>query len=147
MLGYFQNVYPSIPGYSILVIIFLQFKYLLHMFSSVNIIYQVTIVKNEEGGNSVCTVVLRGSTDSVLDDLERAVDDGVNTYKVIIWMGWSFKYRVLSIMEWWLPHLLHFCWKCTTLILFALHFYARQCAGIAGLSLELQLQKLSLLEN
>jgi hypothetical protein len=45
---------------------------------------QVTIVRNEEGGNSVCTVVLRGSTDSILDDLERAVDDGVNTYKVIV---------------------------------------------------------------
>ena len=44
---------------------------------------QVIIVKNEEGGNSVSTVVLRGSTDSILDDLERAVDDGVNTYKVI----------------------------------------------------------------
>lgn len=44
---------------------------------------QVTIVKNEEGGNSVATVVLRGSTESILDDLERAVDDGVNTYKVI----------------------------------------------------------------
>uniref|UniRef100_A0A0E0GV67 CCT-theta n=1 Tax=Oryza nivara TaxID=4536 RepID=A0A0E0GV67_ORYNI len=42
---------------------------------------QVTVVKNEEGGNSVATVVLRGSTDSILDDLERAVDDGVNTYK------------------------------------------------------------------
>jgi len=45
-------------------------------------IYKVTVVKNE-GGNSVATVVLRGSTDSILDDLERAVDDGVNTYKVI----------------------------------------------------------------
>lgn len=44
---------------------------------------QVTIVKNEVEGNSVSTVVLRGSTDSILDDLERAVDDGVNTYKVI----------------------------------------------------------------
>lgn len=44
---------------------------------------RVTIVKNEEGGNSVCTVVLRGSTDSILDDLERAVDDGVNTYKAM----------------------------------------------------------------
>ncbi|KAJ1425422.1 TCP-1-like chaperonin intermediate domain superfamily [Sesbania bispinosa] len=43
----------------------------------------VTIVKNEGGGNSVSTVVLRGSTDSVLDDLERAVDDGVNTYKAM----------------------------------------------------------------
>ncbi|ESW23835.1 hypothetical protein PHAVU_004G079800 [Phaseolus vulgaris] len=44
---------------------------------------RVTIVKNEEGGNSVATVVLRGSTDSILDDLERAVDDGVNTYKAM----------------------------------------------------------------
>ncbi|KAJ1398345.1 TCP-1-like chaperonin intermediate domain superfamily [Sesbania bispinosa] len=43
----------------------------------------VTIVKNEDGGNSVSTVVLRGSTDSILDDLERAVDDGVNTYKAM----------------------------------------------------------------
>ncbi|XP_020208077.1 T-complex protein 1 subunit theta [Cajanus cajan] len=44
---------------------------------------RVIIVKNEEGGNSVATVVLRGSTDSILDDLERAVDDGVNTYKAM----------------------------------------------------------------
>lgn len=40
-------------------------------------------MKNEEGGNSISAVVLRGSTDSVLDDLERTVDDGVNTDKVI----------------------------------------------------------------
>ncbi|XP_077247969.1 T-complex protein 1 subunit theta-like [Tasmannia lanceolata] len=44
---------------------------------------RVTIVKNEKSGNSVSTVVLRGSTDSILDDLERAVDDGVNTYKAM----------------------------------------------------------------
>ncbi|XP_078435748.1 TCP-1/cpn60 chaperonin family protein [Wolffia australiana] len=44
---------------------------------------RVTVVKNEEGGNSVSTVVLRASTDSILDDLERAVDDGVNVYKAM----------------------------------------------------------------
>ncbi|EEF36925.1 chaperonin containing t-complex protein 1, theta subunit, tcpq, putative [Ricinus communis] len=44
---------------------------------------RVTVVKNEEGGNSVCTVVLRGSTESILEDLERAIDDGVNTYKAM----------------------------------------------------------------
>ncbi|GFY99868.1 TCP-1/cpn60 chaperonin family protein [Actinidia rufa] len=44
---------------------------------------RVTVVRNEEGGNSVATVVLRGSTDSILDDLERAVDDGVNTFKAM----------------------------------------------------------------
>ncbi|KAF2911389.1 hypothetical protein DAI22_11g175800 [Oryza sativa Japonica Group] len=38
-------------------------------------------VRNEEGRNSVAIAVLRGSTDSILDDLGRAVDDGVNTYK------------------------------------------------------------------
>ncbi|KAL6838225.1 hypothetical protein ACP4OV_031957 [Aristida adscensionis] len=42
---------------------------------------RVTVVKNEGGGNYVATVVLRGSTNSILDDLERAVDDGVNSYK------------------------------------------------------------------
>lgn len=31
---------------------------------------------------SVATVVLRGSTEGFLDDVERAVDDGVNAYKV-----------------------------------------------------------------
>ncbi|CAL8136184.1 unnamed protein product [Prunus armeniaca] len=43
---------------------------------------RVTVVKNEEGGNSVSTVLLRGSIDSILDDLERAVDDKLNTYKM-----------------------------------------------------------------
>ena len=43
-------------------------------------------MKNEEGGNKIATVVLRGSTDSILDDIERAVDDGVNTYKVFACM-------------------------------------------------------------
>lgn len=49
-------------------------------------------MKNEEGGNSVSTVVLRGSTDSILDDLERAVDDGVNTYKVCFLLNLAFSY-------------------------------------------------------
>ena len=30
-------------------------------------------MRNEEGGNSVSTVVLRASTESILDDLERAI--------------------------------------------------------------------------
>lgn len=43
----------------------------------------VVVVENESGGNKVSTVVLRGSTDSILDDVERAVDDGINTYKAL----------------------------------------------------------------
>lgn len=44
---------------------------------------EVTIVRNEQGRNSIATVVLRGSTDSIPDDLERAVDHGVITYKAM----------------------------------------------------------------
>ena len=33
-------------------------------------------------GGAVATVVLRASTSNLLDDIERAVDDGVNSYKV-----------------------------------------------------------------
>ncbi|CAI9292050.1 unnamed protein product [Lactuca saligna] len=44
---------------------------------------KVSVVRNEQGGNSVTTVLLRGSADSILDDLERPVDDGVNTYKAL----------------------------------------------------------------
>lgn len=38
-------------------------------------------MKNDAGA-SVSTVVIRGATDSSLDDIERAIDDGVNSYKV-----------------------------------------------------------------
>ncbi|KAI6697059.1 hypothetical protein NL676_017178 [Syzygium grande] len=44
---------------------------------------RLTVVQNEEGGNSVSTVILLASTDSILDDLERAVDYGLNTYKAM----------------------------------------------------------------
>jgi T-complex protein 1 subunit theta len=33
------------------------------------------------GGSGVATIVLRGATEGFLDDVERAVDDGVNAYK------------------------------------------------------------------
>ncbi|PPR99272.1 hypothetical protein GOBAR_AA21385 [Gossypium barbadense] len=42
---------------------------------------RVIVVRSEEGDNKVVAVVLRGSTDSILDDLETAVDDCVNTYR------------------------------------------------------------------
>ena len=37
--------------------------------------------ENEE--SAMATIVLRGSTDNILDDMERAVDDGVNTFKAL----------------------------------------------------------------
>ena len=36
-----------------------------------------------EEGSKVCTLALRASTENIMDDLERAVDDGVNNFKVL----------------------------------------------------------------
>ena len=36
----------------------------------------------QEGAESrIATIVIRGSTDNYMDDIERAVDDAVNTFK------------------------------------------------------------------
>ncbi|XP_059824092.1 T-complex protein 1 subunit theta [Hypanus sabinus] len=44
---------------------------------------QVIIFKHEKEDGTISTVVIRGSTDNIMDDIERAVDDGVNTFKVL----------------------------------------------------------------
>lgn len=43
----------------------------------------VTIFRQEGAESRIATVVIRGSTDNLMDDIERAVDDGVNTFKGI----------------------------------------------------------------
>lgn len=43
----------------------------------------VTIFKQEREESAVATVVIRGSTQNIMDDIERAVDDGVNTFKAL----------------------------------------------------------------
>jgi hypothetical protein len=43
----------------------------------------VVVLEQDATAGAVSTVVLRASTDQLLDDLERAIDDGVNTYKVL----------------------------------------------------------------
>lgn len=43
----------------------------------------VTIFKQEREETAVSTVVIRGSTENIIDDIERAVDDGVNTFKAL----------------------------------------------------------------
>lgn len=43
---------------------------------------RVTIVQNNQG-SSVATILVRGSTQNVLDDFERAINDGVNVYKAM----------------------------------------------------------------
>ncbi|XP_066226495.1 T-complex protein 1 subunit theta [Saccopteryx leptura] len=44
---------------------------------------QVVVFKHEKEEGAISTIVLRGSTDNLMDDVERAVDDGVNTFKVL----------------------------------------------------------------
>ncbi|XP_078001436.1 T-complex protein 1 subunit theta-like [Glandiceps talaboti] len=43
----------------------------------------VVIFEQEKEDSAISTVVIRGSTDNIMDDIERAVDDGVNTFKVL----------------------------------------------------------------
>ena len=40
------------------------------------------VLQQDAALGSISTVVLRGSTEGFLDDVERAVDDGINAYKV-----------------------------------------------------------------
>ena len=41
------------------------------------------VTRQADAGSAVTTVVLRGATENVMDDIERAVDDGVNAYKAL----------------------------------------------------------------
>jgi T-complex protein 1 subunit theta len=44
----------------------------------------VTIFRRDQDENKLATIVLRGSTNSLLEDAERAIDDGVNTVKSLV---------------------------------------------------------------
>jgi len=44
---------------------------------------KVCVFRNDAEGSRIATVVLRASTDNMLNDLERAIDDGVNTIKAM----------------------------------------------------------------
>uniref|UniRef100_A0A8C9RC88 T-complex protein 1 subunit theta n=1 Tax=Scleropages formosus TaxID=113540 RepID=A0A8C9RC88_SCLFO len=45
---------------------------------------QVVVFKQDKEDITISTLVIRGSTDNMMDDIERAVDDGVNTFKVLV---------------------------------------------------------------
>jgi len=45
---------------------------------------KVTVFRRDEDENKLSTIILRGSTNSLLEDVERAVDDGVNTVKSLV---------------------------------------------------------------
>ncbi|XP_022122530.1 T-complex protein 1 subunit theta [Pieris rapae] len=44
---------------------------------------RVVVFSMESSESRISTVVIRGSTDNYMDDIERAIDDGVNTFKGI----------------------------------------------------------------
>lgn len=44
---------------------------------------RVVVFIMESSESRISTVVIRGSTDNYMDDIERAIDDGVNTFKGI----------------------------------------------------------------
>uniref|UniRef100_A0A2D4FVK7 T-complex protein 1 subunit theta n=1 Tax=Micrurus corallinus TaxID=54390 RepID=A0A2D4FVK7_MICCO len=44
---------------------------------------QVVVFKHEKEDGAISTIVIRGSTDNLMDDVERAIDDGINTFKVL----------------------------------------------------------------
>uniref|UniRef100_A0A0A9YP23 T-complex protein 1 subunit theta n=1 Tax=Lygus hesperus TaxID=30085 RepID=A0A0A9YP23_LYGHE len=43
----------------------------------------ITVFAQDKDDSKLSTIVIRGATDNVLDDVERAIDDGVNVYKAL----------------------------------------------------------------
>lgn len=43
----------------------------------------LVVFKIEASESKIATIVVRGATDNYMDDIERAIDDGVNTFKVM----------------------------------------------------------------
>ena len=45
-------------------------------------IYDLTTILDKEE-SAITTIMIRGSTDNIMDDMERAINDGVNTFKAL----------------------------------------------------------------
>lgn len=45
---------------------------------------KVTIFRQEKEDAGISTIIIRASTQNILDDIERAIDDGVNAYKALV---------------------------------------------------------------
>lgn len=43
----------------------------------------VVVFKLAEVKSKISTIIIRGSTDNIMDDVERALDDGINVYKML----------------------------------------------------------------
>ena len=47
----------------------------------------VVVFKQEAAESRIATVVVRGATDNMMDDVERAIDDGINNFKALTKVG------------------------------------------------------------
>ena len=52
-----------------------------HVYELSDLLFGVLLLEQE--GSAVSTVVVRGSTDNIMDDTERAIDDGINTFRTV----------------------------------------------------------------
>ncbi|XP_055889178.1 T-complex protein 1 subunit theta-like isoform X1 [Biomphalaria glabrata] len=43
----------------------------------------IIVFKQDKKETPIATIVIRGSTENIMDDIERAIDDGVNTFKAL----------------------------------------------------------------
>lgn len=43
----------------------------------------VVVFKQDDKASEISTIVVRGSTENLMDDIERAINDGVNTFKLL----------------------------------------------------------------
>lgn len=44
---------------------------------------EVTRFQQDKDEGAISTIIVRGSTENVMDDIERAIDDGINTFKTL----------------------------------------------------------------
>lgn len=58
----------------------------------------VVIFRNDGSESRIATIVIRGSTDNYMDDIERAIDDGVNTFKGITKVSLIYICSVMQLL-------------------------------------------------
>ena len=45
------------------------------------------LLATDKEESAITTIMIRGSTDNIMDDMERAINDGVNTFKALTRVG------------------------------------------------------------
>ena len=43
----------------------------------------VIAFRQDKDEGAISTIIVRGSTDNIMDDIERSIDDGVNNFKAL----------------------------------------------------------------